>query len=102
MLLHIFLGDEVLLFLIVRVEVIEIQIWFEFKLVCNLQKGLKIYKGFYIFLSCIGLNSRSRPSLHPPARGPPSQCHGPVVCRAHTHAAEGTRPNNTEFNLIGG
>jgi hypothetical protein len=42
--LHIFLGDEVLLYFIVRVEVIEIQIWFKFKLVYNLQKGLKIYK----------------------------------------------------------
>jgi hypothetical protein len=34
--LHIFLGDEVLLYFIVRVEVIEIQIWLRFKLVCNL------------------------------------------------------------------
>jgi hypothetical protein len=47
--LHIFLGDEELLYFIVRVEVTEIQIWFEFKLVCNLQKDLKIYKGFSIF-----------------------------------------------------
>jgi hypothetical protein len=39
--LHIFLDDEVLLYFIVRVEVVEIQIWFEFKLVCNLQKGFK-------------------------------------------------------------
>jgi hypothetical protein len=31
--LHILLCDEVLLYFIVRVEVIEIQIWFEFKLV---------------------------------------------------------------------
>jgi hypothetical protein len=30
------LCDEVLLYFIVRVEVIEIQIWFEFKLVWNL------------------------------------------------------------------
>jgi hypothetical protein len=44
--LHIFLGDEVLLYFIVRVEVVEIQIWFEFKLVYNLQKGLKIIKDF--------------------------------------------------------
>jgi hypothetical protein len=36
--LHIFSWcDEVLLYFIVRVEVIEIQIWFEFKLICNLQ-----------------------------------------------------------------
>jgi hypothetical protein len=34
--LHIFLGDKVILYFIVRVEVIEIQIWIEFKLVCNL------------------------------------------------------------------
>jgi hypothetical protein len=56
MLLHIFLGDEVLLYFLVRVEVIKIQIWFEFKLVCNLQKGLEIYRGFSIFLGHIGLN----------------------------------------------
>jgi hypothetical protein len=68
--LHIFLGDEVLLYFIVRVEVIEIQIWLRFKLVCNLQKGLKIYKGFYILLRHIGPNPRSRPNLPPPARGP--------------------------------
>jgi hypothetical protein len=34
--LHIFLDDEVLLYFIVRVEVIEIQTWFEFKFVCKL------------------------------------------------------------------
>jgi hypothetical protein len=34
--MHIFsLGGEVLLYFIVQVEVIEIQIWFEFKLVWN-------------------------------------------------------------------
>jgi hypothetical protein len=100
--LHIFLGDEVFLYFIVRVEVIEIQIWFEFKLVCNLQKGLKIYKLFSIFLRCIGPNSQSRPSLPPTARGPASQRQGPSVCRACTHAAEGTQPDNDEFDPIGG
>jgi hypothetical protein len=30
------LGGEVLLYFIVRVEVVKIQIWYEFKLVCNL------------------------------------------------------------------
>jgi hypothetical protein len=44
--LHIFLGDVVLLYFIMWVKVIEIQIWFEFKLVCNLQKGLKIKGNF--------------------------------------------------------
>jgi hypothetical protein len=29
-------SDEVLMYFIVRVEVVEIQIWFEFKLICNL------------------------------------------------------------------
>jgi hypothetical protein len=67
--LHIFLGDEELLHFVVRVEVVQIQIWFEFKLVCNLQKGLKIYKGFPIFLRRIGPNSRSRPSQPPLSRG---------------------------------
>jgi hypothetical protein len=57
MLLHIFLGDEELLYFIVRVEVAKIQIWFEYKLVYNLQKGLKIYKGFSIFPSLMGRNS---------------------------------------------
>jgi hypothetical protein len=83
--LHIFLGDEELLYFIVRVEVIKIQIWLEFKLVCNLQNGLKFYKGFSIFLRRIGPNSRSRPSRPPLARGPqtvqraverPGQPHG--------------------------
>jgi hypothetical protein len=54
MLLHIFLGDEVLLYFIVRVEVVKIQIYFEFKLVCNLQKGLKNYKIFSNFLGNMG------------------------------------------------
>jgi hypothetical protein len=54
--LHIFLVDEVLFYFIVRVEVIEIQIWFEFKLFCNLQKGLKICRGFSNFLGHIGSN----------------------------------------------
>jgi hypothetical protein len=105
MLLHIILGDGVLLYFIVRVEVVEIQIWFEFKLVCNLQKGLKIYKGFSIFLSHIGLNSRSRPSLPPPRHGPcgpASRRRDPVVCWVRTHAAEGTQPDNAEFDPIGG
>jgi hypothetical protein len=59
--LHIFLGDEVLFYFIVCVEVIEIQILFELKLVCNLQKGLKIHKGFSILLRRVGPN----PSLGP-------------------------------------
>jgi hypothetical protein len=57
--LHIFLGDEELMYFIVRVEVIEIQIWFEFKF---LQKGLKIYKGFSIFLRRIEPNPRLGPA----------------------------------------
>jgi hypothetical protein len=68
--LHIFLGDEELFYFVVRVEVVKIQIWLAFKLVCNLQKGLKIYKGFSIFLRCIGLNSWPWPSRPPLAHGP--------------------------------
>jgi hypothetical protein len=68
--LHIFLGDEELLYFIVRVEVIEIQFWLEFKLFCNLQNCLKIYKRFSIFLRRIGPNSRSQPSRPPLTRGP--------------------------------
>jgi hypothetical protein len=47
--LHIFLCDEVLLYFIEQVEVVEVQIWLEYKLVCNLQKDLKIIKEFLIF-----------------------------------------------------
>jgi hypothetical protein len=54
--LHIFLGDEELMYFIVLVEVMEIQIWFEFNLVCNLRKCLKIYKGFSIFPGLLGRN----------------------------------------------
>jgi hypothetical protein len=36
------LGGEVLLCFIVRVEVVKIQIWFEFKLVRNLEKIWKL------------------------------------------------------------
>jgi hypothetical protein len=59
--LHIFLGDEVLLYFIAQVEVVEIQIWFEFKLVCNLQKGLKIKIEFSNLIDQVGPN----PSLGP-------------------------------------
>jgi hypothetical protein len=52
--LHIFLGDEVLLYFNVQLEVMEIQIWIEFKLICNLQKGLKKYKRFSDFLGNMG------------------------------------------------
>jgi hypothetical protein len=54
--LHIFLGDEVLLYFIVRVKVIKIQIWFEFKLVCNLQTSLKVKREFSNFLHQFGTN----------------------------------------------
>jgi hypothetical protein len=47
--------------LIVQVEVVKIQIWFEFKLVCNLQKGLKFKREFSNFLDQFGPN----PSLGP-------------------------------------
>jgi hypothetical protein len=44
-----------------RVEDVQIQISFEFKLVCNLQNGLKIKRGFSNFLEHFGPN----PSLDP-------------------------------------
>jgi hypothetical protein len=47
--LHIFLGDEVLLYFIVRVEVVEIQIWFEFKWVCDYKRVWKSKENFLIF-----------------------------------------------------
>jgi hypothetical protein len=69
MLLHIFLGDKVLLYFIVIVEVIKIQIWFEFKLVYNLQKGLKFIMDFLFFPSIMGRN--------PLAAQPASSCARP-------------------------
>jgi hypothetical protein len=43
------LGGEVFLYFIVRVEVIKIQICFEFKLVWNLEKISKIKSLFHFF-----------------------------------------------------
>jgi hypothetical protein len=37
------------LYFTVQIEVVKIQISFEFKLVCNLEKVWKIIKGFLIF-----------------------------------------------------
>jgi hypothetical protein len=39
-------SDEVFLYFIVWVEVVEIQIWFEFKLICNLQNRFEKEKEF--------------------------------------------------------
>jgi hypothetical protein len=50
------LCDEVLLYFIVRVEVVAIQIWFEFKLVWNLQNRFEKDKWFPIFPSLLGRN----------------------------------------------
>jgi hypothetical protein len=76
--LHILLCDEVLLYFIVRVEVVEIQIWFEF---CK--TDLKKKKDFLFFPSLLGQNPAyppawpsqplsSQPSSRPPwPSGPP-------------------------------
>jgi hypothetical protein len=87
--------DEELLYFIVRVEVVKIQIWFELKLVCNLQKGLTIYKGFSIFLRCIGPNSRSPPSRSTLTCGPrPAQHTG-------AHASHVARSDPFSVNPTG-
>jgi hypothetical protein len=72
--LPIFLDDKVLLYFIVRVEVVKIQIWFKFELICNLQKGLKNYKGFSNFLGNMGWipAGPAWPSFPPIMCGPPS------------------------------
>jgi hypothetical protein len=44
----------VLLYFIVRVEVVEIQIWFEFKLICNLQNRFEKEKEFLNWKSALG------------------------------------------------
>jgi hypothetical protein len=65
-------GGEVFLYFIVRVEVVKIQIWFELKLVQNLEKVWKLKSLFSNFLLAIGRIPPSRPSLasHPsPAWG---------------------------------
>jgi hypothetical protein len=58
--LHILLCGEVLPYFIVRVEVIEIQIWIEFKLLCNLKKDLKKKNDFFL-LNPFRPNFPSRP-----------------------------------------
>jgi hypothetical protein len=93
--LHIFLDDEVLLYFIVRVEVIEIQINLQFT------KKLKRKNDFLFFLA-LWAEFQLRPSWPSPARGPASQCRGPTVCRACTHVAKGIRPDNAESDPIGG
>jgi hypothetical protein len=47
--LHIFSwSDELLLYFIVRVQVVEIQIWFDFKLICNLQNRFEKGKNNFL------------------------------------------------------
>jgi hypothetical protein len=67
----------VLLYFIVRVEVVEIQICFEFKLICNLQNRFEKEKEkeFFNWKSASG---RIRCGL----RGPTGWCHGPADSRA--------------------
>jgi hypothetical protein len=64
----------VLLYFIVRVEVIETQIWFEFKLICNLQNSFEKEKGFLILIQLLGRNlSSAQPaSLRARARRSPT------------------------------
>jgi hypothetical protein len=115
--LHIFLGDEMLLYFIVRVEVIEIQIWFEFKLVYNLQKGLKIKREFSNFLDQFGPNPSLGPASLLPRAARTSQLasvggptsldqyhHIPIqigiVTRLGSHGARGAVvPHTTQGNL---
>jgi hypothetical protein len=93
--LHIFLGDDVPLYFIEQVEVIEVQICFKFKLVCNLQKGLKFYKRFSIFLTRIGPNSGLGPAgLLPradPTRIGPNPSPGCLTGRAPPRRVSPTR-----------
>jgi hypothetical protein len=83
----------VLLYFIVRVEVIEIQIWFKFKLVWNLEKIWKIKS---LFISSIGrgLKLLHRPSLAlvpSPVRSPTEAHHGPATAPVVGRAEEAAR-----------
>jgi hypothetical protein len=75
------LGGEVLLHFIVWVEVVEIQIWFEFKLVWNLEKIWKNKSLFHFFyLLWAETSSPAQPGTcsHPGAQpnwGPPWPSH---------------------------
>jgi hypothetical protein len=102
--LHIFLGDEVFLYFIMWVEVVEIQIWFGFKLLCSLQKGFKNYRGFSNFLGHIGSNPGPGPAgllprvdhlaQLPTTGGPPSyRAHRAPVAQPDPFSL--IRPNST-------
>jgi hypothetical protein len=80
-------GGKVLLYFIVWVEVIEIEIWFEFKLVQNLEKIWKFKSLFPIFY-CHGPNST------PPAQpGLPSlSCARPASWRSGFLSAQPSWP----------
>jgi hypothetical protein len=93
--LHIFLGNEVLLYFIVRVEVVEIQISLHFI------KKLKRKKNF-LFLLAIWVESQPRPSWPSPAHGPASRRRGPAVYQARTRVVKRIRPDNVESDPIGG
>jgi hypothetical protein len=98
--LHIFLSGEELLYFFVRVEVIEIQILFKFKLVCSLQKGLKFYKGISIFLRHIGLNPTLGPAglLSCAVRERPSAWLSSLASLASAHPSSAARSNPLSVN----
>jgi hypothetical protein len=67
------MGGEVLLYFIVRVEVIKIQIWIEFKLVWNLEKIWKFKRPFPVFI----WPSAEFDPAGPVEPTPASHAHGP-------------------------
>jgi hypothetical protein len=78
------LGGGVLLYFIVRVEVIEIQILFWIHIGLKFIKDLEKERRFSIFPSLMG-----RKSAYPQAQPSKPLPGGPAVCRARTRIAKG-------------
>jgi hypothetical protein len=101
------LSGEVLLYFIERVEVIEIQIWFEFKLVQNLEMIWKIKSLFHIFQRpWAETSSLAQPiAFYWPARSRPTRPSWPeVVARwpnsFSPHAVQVARQQPTQNSVV--
>jgi hypothetical protein len=96
--LHILLCDEVLLYFIVRVEVIEIQIGLNF--VKQIWKRKRIFYFFLAYWAKTQPTHRLGPASHSPV-SPAAGHHGLADRRAHTCVAKWIRPIKHDSDPIG-